>query len=77
MLNDQQLDDLKLKHVKIAVIEYSGHQIVFRRPTRDHCREYRRQRESDGEKHLAMETLAQMTLVAFDGETDTTKAREH
>jgi hypothetical protein len=74
-LSDAQLDELKLKHGKIAVIDYEGHQVVFRKPTRDNVREYRRQRESDSEKHLAMESLAQFTLVAFDGETDVNKAR--
>lgn len=75
MLNDAQLDELKLKFQKIAVIDYNGHQIVFRRPTREHTREYRRMRESDAEKHLAMESLAQQTLAAYDGDTDPNSAR--
>jgi hypothetical protein len=75
MLDEPQLDALKVKHGKIAVIDYDGHQIVFRRPTRENCREYRRQRESPSEKHEAMEHLAQVTLVAFDGELDANKAR--
>jgi hypothetical protein len=75
MLNDAQLDELKMKYGKIAAIDYNGHQIVFRRPTRDNCREYRRQRESQAEKHEALEHLAQVTLIAFDGEQDVNKAR--
>ena len=75
MLTDAQLDDLRLKYGKIGVIDAEGHQIVFRKPTRDNAREYRRQRESETEKHLAMESLAQLTIVAFDGELDVNKAR--
>lgn len=75
MLSDAELESLKQKYGKIAVIDYESHQIVFRKPTRDNVREYRRQRESDTEKHLAMESLAQFTLVALDGELDTIKAR--
>ena len=75
MLNDAQLDELKLKFQKIAVIDYNGHQIVFRRPTREHAREYRRMRESESEKHIAMESLAQQTLIAFDGDVEANSAR--
>lgn len=75
MLDDKQLDELKLKYQKIAVVEHDGHQLVFRRPTRDDCREYRRMRESPSEKHEAMERMAQTTIVALDGEQDVNKAR--
>lgn len=75
MLNEEQLEALTKKYGKIGVRDYDGHQIVFRRPTRDMCREYRRMRESDAEKHEAMESLAQKMLVAFDGEEDINKAR--
>lgn len=76
-LDDAQIEQLRVtgKYGKIGVVEYSGHQIVFRRPTRDQCREYRRQLGSPAEKHEAMEHLAQSMLVAFDGQTDANAAR--
>jgi len=75
MLNEENLDALRLKHGKIGIVDYDGHQVVFRRPTREDCREYRRMRESESERHEAMERLAQVTLCAFDGEQDVNKAR--
>lgn len=75
MLTSEQLEAIGVQHGKCAEVRYNGHQIVFRRPTRDHCREYRRMRDSPTEKHDAIEKLAQMCLVAFDGETDANKAR--
>jgi hypothetical protein len=75
MLSEDQLEALRSQFTKIGVVDYNGHQIVFRRPTRDHCREYRRMRESPAEKHEATERLAQVALVAFDGETDVNRAR--
>lgn len=75
MLNEAQLEELKVKYSKIGVVEFNGHQLVFRRPTRDDCREYRRQRESPSEKHEATEHLSQKVIVAFDGELDVIKAR--
>ena len=77
MLDEAVLESLKLKFGKIGVVDYNGHQIVFRRPTRDTCREYRRKRESAGEKHEAIEGMAQEALIAFDGEQDANKARSY
>lgn len=73
MLNDAELETLRTRYGKIGIIDYNGHQIVFRRPTRDNCRDYRRKIET--EKSEAIEQLAQVTLVAFDGEQDANKAR--
>ncbi len=75
MLDEAALDGLKLKYQKVGVYSYNGHQLVFRKPTRDDAREYRRERESQGEKHEATEHLAQRVLVALDGELDVIKAR--
>lgn len=74
-LSEAQLEELQGKYGKIGCVEFSGHQIVFKKPTRDQCNNYRRMRESDAEKHMANELLAQAMIVAFDGETDANKAR--
>ena len=75
MLSEEQLEALKLQYQKIAVISYNGHQIVFRRPTRLQCGEYRREREDPQARADAVEHLAQKALVAFDGEMDANRAR--
>ena len=75
MLSEEQLDALKLACGKIAVVAYNGHEIVFRRPTRVQCGEYRREREDPQARADAVEHLAQKALVAFDGELDANRAR--
>ena len=75
MLTEENLETLTLRHGKIGRVEFAGHEIVFRRPTRDDCREYRRMQASPAEKHDAIERLAQVTLVAFDGDLDVNRAR--
>lgn len=74
-LSEAQLEELRVKHGKIGVVEFSGHVLVFRKPSREHVREYRRKKDSDLEKMDAMDQLAQVTLVAFDTEADPDKAR--
>jgi hypothetical protein len=74
-LDEAQLDALRAKYGKVGIVDYNEHQIVFKRPTRDNCREYRRMRESPAEKGDAVEFLAQVSIAAFDGETDANKAR--
>ena len=75
MLAEDQLESLRSRYGKIGVVAYAGHEIVFRRPTRDDCRNYRRMQASAAEKHDAIETLAQITLVAFDDDIDVNRAR--
>jgi hypothetical protein len=75
-LNDGELEQLRVKYAKIGVVEFSGHQIVFKKPTRDHIRDYRRKKDSDTEKMDAMDQLAQVTIVAYDRELDPNAARE-
>jgi|SRR5215471_10222127 len=75
MLDDTKLEELRAKYGKIGVVEYNGHQIVFRKPTRDQARDYRRKKESDAERTDALDQLAQATIVAFDGELDANRAR--
>ena len=75
MLSEETLEELRKRSGKIGVIAYAGHEVVFRRPTRDECREYRRMQSSPQEKSDAIERLAQVTLVAFDGDLDVNRAR--
>jgi hypothetical protein len=74
-VDETKLEALRVKYGKIGVVAYNGHELVFRRPTRDHVREYRRKKDSDAEKMDAMDQLAQVTIIAFDGEEDITRAR--
>jgi hypothetical protein len=74
-LNEDALTALQAKYKKIAVVDWNEHQIVFRRPTRDECRSYRIALEAPATKADAAEQLCQFTIVAFDAETDPTRAR--
>ncbi len=76
MMSEAELEELRTRHGKIGIVEYNGHQLVFRKPSREHVREYRRKKDSDAEKMDAMDQLAQATIIAFDGERDANKARE-
>lgn len=76
-LSDEQLDALRLKYGKVAAVRHNDHEIVFRKPTRDDVREYRRMTASAAEKHEAVERLAQSTIVAFDQIQDANAARSH
>lgn len=76
MLDEARLDELQRQHGKIGVVEWSGHVLVFRRPTRFEAREYKRMLDTAAEKPDAIDRLAQCTLVAFDDETDPARARE-
>ena len=74
-LNDEQLQALEVAHKKIAIVDWNGHQLVFRRPTRDECHAYRVAQESPHEKADANERLCQFTIVAFDTDANVTGAR--
>lgn len=75
MLNETDLEALKVKHGKIGEVWWSGHQLVFRRPDRMQVRDYRRKQDTAAEKPDSIDQLAQVMLVAFDGEQDGTRAR--
>lgn len=75
MLDDAKLEALRARYGKIGVVDYNGHQLVFRRPSRDQAREYRRKKENEAEKPDALDQLAQVIIVAFDGEEDVARAR--
>lgn len=72
---EDRLEALQAKYGKIGVIEFNGHVLVFRKPSREHVREYRRKKDSEAEKMDAMDQLAQATIVALDGEEDVNRAR--
>ena len=75
MLDEAQIEALRATYGKVGVRDYNGHQLVFRKPTRDDCREYRRMMNSPNEKGDAIESLAQKMIVALDGETSVIAAR--
>jgi hypothetical protein len=74
-LTEEQLEALRATHKKIGIVDWSGHQLVFRRPSRDECHTYRVALEHPEMKADAMERLCQMTILALDGVQDATAAR--
>jgi hypothetical protein len=74
-LTEEQFAALETQHKKIAEVEWNGHTLVFRRPTREECRQYRVALEDPVSKADANEHLLQQTIVAFDDETNPTAAR--
>lgn len=74
-LTEEQLETLRAANKKIAIVDWNGHQLVFRRPTRDECHAYRVAQESPDAKADAIEQLCQRTIVAFDTDTNANAAR--
>lgn len=74
-LSEAQLEELRVKYKKIVEVDWNGHTVVFCRPSRDECRDYRVALESPTTKADAADQLCQRTIVAFDAETDRNKAR--
>lgn len=74
-MDETKIEALRAKYGKVGVLAYSGHEIVFRRPSRTDAREYRRKLNEPLEKPDALEQLAQVMVVAFDGEEDVIRAR--
>jgi hypothetical protein len=75
MLDEAQLEALRVKYGRVGTVDWTGHQLVFRRPSRDEVREYRRKEDSPREKPDRVDQLAQATIVAFDGRDDILQAR--
>lgn len=75
MFSEEKLEELRAKYGKIGIVDFSGHQVVFRKPSREQARDYRRKIATESEKPDAVDQLAQLTIVGFDGEEDVTKAR--
>ena len=76
MLDDTQLEALRAQYGQVGIIDWAGHQIVFRRPGRGEIRDYRRKIDSPAEKPDALDQLAQVSLAAFDGDTDPVRSRQ-
>ena len=74
-LDDVQLEVLRVQYKKIAVIDWEGHQLVFRRPTRDEIRDYWQRKDSTSEASNALDLYSQVTIAAFDGNTDRAACR--
>lgn len=75
MVDEAKIESIRARLGIIGVVEYNGHTIVFRKPSRENVRDYRRKRESESERADAMEQLAQVTVVAFDDIDDPNAAR--
>jgi hypothetical protein len=75
-VNEEQAKALETKYRRVAFVSWEGHEIVFRRPTRDEWHAYQRRRANPVEAPAAVETHAQITLAAFDGIVDPRQARE-
>lgn len=76
MLDDAGLEALRVANGgKIGIVDWQGHQIVFRRPTRENIREYRR-KVGTVEEPDRVDQLTQAMLCAFDGQTDGVAARQ-
>ena len=74
MLSEETLETLRTTYSAIGVIEQAGHELVFRRPSRDQVRDYRRKTDNATEKPDALDQLAQVSIVAFDGMVATSEA---
>ena len=74
-LIEEQLEALRVTHKKIAIVDWNGHELVLRRPTRDECHAYRVALEHPETKADANEQICQRILVAFDTNTDANAAR--
>lgn len=71
---DALLEPYQRQHGKCGHVEWEGHLMVFRPPSRFEIREYRRKQDT-AEKPDALDQLAQCMIVYFDGETDPVRVR--
>ena len=74
-LSDQDHETIRARVGRTGTINFGGHELVFRRPTRLDVRDYRRKQDTAAEKPDALDQIAQISLVAFDGEQDLVRAR--
>lgn len=68
-------EELQRQYTKVGVVEWDGHRLAFRLPTRVEMREYRRKASSPQELPDRVDQLAQSTIVSFDGCGDILQAR--
>jgi len=76
MLSEEQLDAIGVRYKAtngVRSLMWKGHQFVFRHPTIDEWDAHMRNQATGG--GAASRQVSQVLLVAFDGETDITKAR--
>ncbi len=74
-LDEAALEALQKQYGKIGIVDFNGHRVVFKKPTRDQARNYRRMISEPAEKPDSMEFLAQATIVAFDDTAEPNAAR--
>lgn len=72
---EARLERLRSQYMKIGIVDWDDHELVFKLPSRDSIREYRRKLQSELEKPDALEQLSQAMIVAFDGIDDANAAR--
>lgn len=75
MLTEEQISAFVQRYGKIGVVDWAGHQLIFRKPSREDVRDYRRKQDSPSERPDAVEQLAQVMIVAFDEEQEPVAAR--
>lgn len=76
MLSAEALATLKTKHGELGQVDFRGHTITLRRPSRLEAREYRRKEDSPREKPDRVDQLLQSVIVAFDGTVEPVACRE-
>jgi hypothetical protein len=75
MLSEEQIEAFASRHGQVGIIDWSGHRLVFRRPTRADVRDYRRKGDNPQEKLDRIDQLLQVTIVAFDDEQESNAVR--
>jgi hypothetical protein len=76
VIDEAQLEAWEKAYGKIGVVDFSGHRVAFRRPTRLEAREYRRALDTPAERPDALDQLAQKTILGLDELVDANAARE-
>jgi len=75
VITPEQIEQATAKHGRVKVVQYNGHEMIFRKPSRPECKDYARKMNDESTKNDADEQLAQILIVNFDGETDPVRAR--
>ena len=75
-IGEQHLAELEAKYKRIKVVEYNGHTLIFRAPTRAEAKQHAAKLENPQSKTDADEQLAQATVIHVDGEEDQKAARQ-
>lgn len=73
--DEARLERLRVQYTKIGIVEWDDHELIFKLPSREMVREYRRKLQSELEKPDALEQLSQAMIVAFDGVDEPNAAR--